>query len=224
MQVLWGSLSPYLGFVGNTCKFSIMTTSCRSLGLIANLPTQQNEKEGSWPNLGMTQFWPHCFTIELACPFQVLGYSNNALYWSMQLFFFWKVVGSEVIDEEDQGSQITQFIEGYREGRTEAKRINGPSFMGYINSLIGIRTVYIIVFLVCVFMLIRSINKEEPLRVGTREEADHANSSSSENEGKEYRPGDKEDWASEFSVGTFGSSDYSNEDFANLRLFSSHAR
>lgn len=98
-----------------------------------------------------------------------------------------------MINEEDQASQITQFIEGFREGRTEAKSINGPSFMGYINSLIGVRTVYIIVFLVCVFMLIRSINKEEPLRVGTREEADQASSSSLDNEGKEYGPGDKED-------------------------------
>lgn len=106
---------------------------------------------------------------------------------------YFMVVGSEVINEEDQASQITQFIEGFREGRTEVKSINGPSFMGYINSLIGVRTVYIIVFLVCVFMLIRSINKEEPLRVGTREEADQASSSSLDNEGKEYGPGDKED-------------------------------
>ncbi|XP_030551786.1 protein disulfide-isomerase 5-2 [Rhodamnia argentea] len=106
---------------------------------------------------------------------------------------YFSVVGSEVITEEDQASQITRLIEGYREGRTEVKRINGPSIMGYIHSLIGVSTVLIIVFLVCMFMLIQSINKEEPLRVGTREEADRASSSSLENEGKEYSPGNKED-------------------------------
>ncbi|KAH9757873.1 protein disulfide-isomerase 5-2 [Citrus sinensis] len=32
------------------------------------------------------------------------------------------VIGSESIDEEDQGSQISRFLEGYREGRTEQKK------------------------------------------------------------------------------------------------------
>lgn len=102
-----------------------------------------------------------------------------------------KVFGSESMEEEDQGSQISQFLEGYRQGRTEEKRISGPSLMGYINSLIGIRTVYIIVFLVAMLMLIQSISKEEPLRVGTGDRVDRA--SSSEAESTEYRPEDKED-------------------------------
>ncbi|KAI4388813.1 hypothetical protein MLD38_001108 [Melastoma candidum] len=103
------------------------------------------------------------------------------------------VVGSERIDTdvEDPETQISGFIKGYREGSTEQKRIGGPSFMKYVNSLIGIRTVYILVFLVCMLMLIRSISKEEPLRVGTREESE--GSPSSEQEETEYKPGDKED-------------------------------
>ncbi|KAK0576153.1 hypothetical protein LWI29_012844 [Acer saccharum] len=85
------------------------------------------------------------------------------------------VIGLEsIVDEEDHGSQISQFLEGYREGKTEQKRIAGPSFMGYINSLIGIKTVYIIVFLVAMIMLIRSLGYEEPHSVGTRDQSDQA--------------------------------------------------
>jgi protein disulfide-isomerase A1 len=85
------------------------------------------------------------------------------------------VIGSEsIVDEEDHGSQISRFLEGYREGKTEQKQIAGPSFLGYINSLIGINTVYIIVFFVAMIMLIRSIGNEEPLRVDTRDQSDQA--------------------------------------------------
>uniref|UniRef100_A0A5B7A5Z6 Thioredoxin domain-containing protein n=1 Tax=Davidia involucrata TaxID=16924 RepID=A0A5B7A5Z6_DAVIN len=107
---------------------------------------------------------------------------------------YFSVVGSESIDEEDQGSQITRFLQGYREGSVIQKQISGPSLIGYINSLIGIRTVYIIVFVVAVIMLIQTINKEEPLRVGTRDQVDHASSSTSQAESREvHRSGDKED-------------------------------
>lgn len=107
------------------------------------------------------------------------------------IFFVLKVIGLDSLEEEDQGSQISYFIEGYRKGQTIQKRISGPSFMGFINSLIGIRTVYIIVFLVAMLMLIQSIGKEEPLRVGTRDQADEV--AGSEAESSEYRPGDKQD-------------------------------
>lgn len=95
----------------------------------------------------------------------------------------------------DQGSQITQFVEGYKEGRTVQKKLSGPSFIGYINSLIGIRTVYIIVFVVAILMIIQTINKEEPLTVGHGEdETDYAGSSLLTAESREeYRSGDKED-------------------------------
>lgn len=106
---------------------------------------------------------------------------------------YFSVIGSESIDDEDQATQISRFLEGYREGRTEKKRIGGPSFIGFINSLIGMRTVFLIVFVVAVAMLIQTINKEEPLRVGTRDRTDHASGSDSEAESKDYRSGDKED-------------------------------
>ncbi|KAJ6297302.1 hypothetical protein OIU78_022941 [Salix suchowensis] len=101
------------------------------------------------------------------------------------------VIGSESIEEEDQGSQISQFLAGYREGRTERNRVSGPSLMGYINSLIGVKTVYIIVFLVAMLMFFQHITKEEPLRVGTRDQAEHA--TSSEADSSDYRPGDKQE-------------------------------
>ncbi|CAN0911958.1 Protein disulfide-isomerase 5-2 [Linum grandiflorum] len=88
------------------------------------------------------------------------------------------VLGRERIEEEDQGTQITHFIEGYRAGQTEKRKMSGPSFMNYINSLIGVRLVYILVFLVAVFMLIQNICKEEPLRVGTRAQMDDTTTAS----------------------------------------------
>lgn len=106
---------------------------------------------------------------------------------------YFSVNGSESIGDEDQANQISRFLEGYKEGRTIKNRIGGPSFIGFINSLIGIRTVFLIVFVVAVVMLIQNINKEEPDGVGTRAPADDASSSNAEAESREYRAGDKED-------------------------------
>ncbi|EEF28509.1 protein disulfide-isomerase 5-2 [Ricinus communis] len=102
------------------------------------------------------------------------------------------VIGLESLEDEDQGSQISLFLEGYRKGQTIQKQLSGPSFMGYINSLIGIRTVYIIVFMVAMLMLIQTIGKEEPLRVGTRDQVEDVSSSEPESS-TAYGPGDKQD-------------------------------
>ncbi|KAF5455911.1 hypothetical protein F2P56_025439 [Juglans regia] len=106
---------------------------------------------------------------------------------------YFSVFGSEMMNEEDQATQISRFIIGYREGRTLKERIRGPSLLGYINSLVGINTVYMLVFVVVVVMLIQTIRGEEPLRVGTGDQVDHARSSVSEAESREYGPGDKVD-------------------------------
>ncbi|XAR62670.1 hypothetical protein NMG60_11017516 [Bertholletia excelsa] len=108
---------------------------------------------------------------------------------------YFSVVGSDSIDEHDQGSQITRFLEGYREGSVIQKHVNGPSFMSYINSLIGVRAVYIFVFVVAVIMLIQTIGKEEPLRVGTRDRAEHASSSTTSQHDvrEQQKSGQKED-------------------------------
>ena len=86
------------------------------------------------------------------------------------------MIGSESIGEEDQGSEITHFLEGYRQGRIVSKKISGPSFMQFINSLIGFRLIFLIVFVVVVMMLFQSLgNYEEdsqrpPSRRDIREE------------------------------------------------------
>lgn len=107
---------------------------------------------------------------------------------------YFSVIGSESIKEVDQGSQITRFLEGYREGSVIQKNIRGPSFMTFLSSFLGMRTVLIIIFIVCMFILIIGLNKEEPLRVGTREDADDDSGSTSQADIREPRwAGDKED-------------------------------
>ncbi|XP_031250998.1 protein disulfide-isomerase 5-2 [Pistacia vera] len=98
------------------------------------------------------------------------------------------VIDSEIIDDGDQGSQISHFLEGYREGRTEQKKIAGPSLIGFINSLIGLKTVYIIVFLVAMLMLIRSLGQEDVPPIGVRPQTDEVDAPRDE-----YGPEDKED-------------------------------
>ncbi|RAL38741.1 hypothetical protein DM860_013422 [Cuscuta australis] len=106
---------------------------------------------------------------------------------------YFTVIGSESIGEDDQGSHITRFLGGYREGNVIQKHIKGPSFMGFINSMIGIGSVTIIVFVVGVVMIIQSL-KDEPLSAGTRDQADSADNSTSEPDAREaHRSGEKED-------------------------------
>ncbi|KAK4752011.1 hypothetical protein SAY87_020809 [Trapa incisa] len=105
------------------------------------------------------------------------------------------VTDSEIIHGEDQGTQITKFLEGYREGRTIQKKINDRSFTGYIKSLsIGGKIAYILILLVIIMMIVHNFCMDnEPLRVGTRDQANQGISSSSEHERRDYRPEDKED-------------------------------
>ncbi|KAJ0795736.1 putative Thioredoxin domain-containing protein [Helianthus annuus] len=74
---------------------------------------------------------------------------------------YYSVNGSESIHSKDQESQITLFLERFREGKVTEKTV-GPSFLGYLMSLLGMRMVYIIVFLLAVVFLIVTMGKEEP--------------------------------------------------------------
>ncbi|KAF8714749.1 hypothetical protein HU200_027272 [Digitaria exilis] len=58
------------------------------------------------------------------------------------------VDGSERLEEGDQASQISQFLEGYRAGRTTKKKVSGPSFMGFLNSLVSMNSLYILIFVI----------------------------------------------------------------------------
>lgn len=110
-----------------------------------------------------------------------------------------KVVGSERLEEEDQGSQISRFLEGYREGRTITKKISGPSLLGFIHSLININTVYIIVFAVALFMLIQHLTSKsaddspQTGRARVEPESSYKPIPERASQGEGYSPGDKED-------------------------------
>lgn len=107
-----------------------------------------------------------------------------------------KVVGSEDLDDNDQGSQISRFLEGYRDGKTIKKEMNGPSLIGFINSLVSIRTVYLIVFIVAVLMVIQNFSQteENPQFRGIQDGAEGTDASTSHIESRrDYQPGNKED-------------------------------
>ncbi|XP_050376330.1 protein disulfide-isomerase 5-2 [Argentina anserina] len=105
---------------------------------------------------------------------------------------YFRVNGSETIGEEDQASQVSQFLEGYKEGRTIKERVGGSlSLTSFISSFLGLGTVYVLVFVVATIILVRKATEEEPLRVGRGDEVDRATSSISEAESREA--GEKED-------------------------------
>lgn len=103
-----------------------------------------------------------------------------------------QVAGSDHLEEENPESQVSLFLKGYRDGNVVKKTLRGPSFMGYINSLISIKTVYIIVFVVAVIMLIQYLSRQEEDVVPRRRREGSDSEDHGENR-REYQPGDKED-------------------------------
>ncbi|MBA0775804.1 hypothetical protein Gotri_010911 [Gossypium trilobum] len=109
---------------------------------------------------------------------------------------YFSVIGIESLDNEDQGSQISQFLEGYRQGRTQKKTVKAPLFMGFFNSVVGI-VAFFIIFIVVAMMILMVVlliiisKDNEPVRVGSREEVDRADNS--EAESSQHGPGKKED-------------------------------
>lgn len=73
-------------------------------------------------------------------------------------------------------------------------KISGPSVFGFINSLVGIKLVFLMVFVVAVIMLIQTIKgDEEPLRIGNRDQAGQSSGSIPDDVSGEHRSGEKED-------------------------------
>ncbi|KAM3306097.1 protein disulfide-isomerase 5-2 isoform X1 [Capsicum chacoense] len=99
------------------------------------------------------------------------------------------VIGSDSVEDEDQGSQITRFLQGYREGNVIQKHITSDAYKAFRNSMFGIGAVILILVVILVVTMMQSL-KEEP----SREQVDHPGSSISPSEAKEaLRSGDKED-------------------------------
>lgn len=98
-------------------------------------------------------------------------------------------------DENDQATQLSRFLETYREGKLVLRTISGPSFTGFIKSLMNMRTVYIIVFVVGLLALMLYLTREDgsvPQR-RLRDEYQPVSSSVEAERRSEYRPEDKED-------------------------------
>ncbi|XP_075108683.1 protein disulfide-isomerase 5-2 isoform X1 [Nicotiana tabacum] len=103
---------------------------------------------------------------------------------------YFSVIGSDSVEEEDEGSQITQFLQGYKEGSVIQKRITSDSYKALRNSMIGIGAVILVLVVLLVVTVMQSL-KEEP----SRDQVDHPSSSAaSPSEAREaLRSGDKED-------------------------------
>ncbi|XP_074263521.1 protein disulfide-isomerase 5-2-like [Silene latifolia] len=99
---------------------------------------------------------------------------------------YFTVIDADRLAEDDQGSQVTRFLEGYKEGRTESKKISGTSFMQFLNSMVGLRLIFIIVFVIAVLTLIQTVGKND-------EEHPRGKPSSRLDSGEGERPADKED-------------------------------
>ncbi|KAK4382410.1 protein disulfide isomerase-like 5-2 [Sesamum angolense] len=87
---------------------------------------------------------------------------------------YYSVIGSESIDETDLGSQVSRFLKGYRDGSVIHKRIEGATFIGFIRSQLGLKLVFVLIFVVWWWCGGGGggggvvVTKEEPLTVGTR--------------------------------------------------------
>lgn len=103
----------------------------------------------------------------------------------MLYLFAEQVVGSESIDETNVGNQVSKFLDGYREGSVVTKHLSGPTLAGFIKSQSGVRIVLMLIFVVLVLILIYTMSYEEPLTVGTRDQAADGRSSTSHQETRE---------------------------------------
>lgn len=109
-----------------------------------------------------------------------------------------KVEGLERLEEEDQASQVSQFLKGYREGKTIKMMVKGHSFKDFMNSIMGIGLVLVIVVMVSVLVAIIYLAGETGDGTQTRHSRPEDEpgykpiSNSSEGTSEGYR-GDKED-------------------------------
>lgn len=124
----------------------------------------------------------------LSCKFVIITLTAivpNFLKSCMIHFLAEQVIGSENIDEADMGTEVSRFLEAYREGSVIQKRISGPTLVGFINSQFGVKLALIFILVVVMMALILFMTKEEPLTVGTRDQSDDASGSAPRPETRE---------------------------------------
>lgn len=99
------------------------------------------------------------------------------------------MIGSDSVEDEDQGSQITRFLKGYRDGSVIQKHIISDDYKAFRNSMFLIGALILVLVVILVAMMMQAV-KEEP----SREQVDHPGSSTSLSEAREaLRSGDKEE-------------------------------
>lgn len=126
------------------------------------------------------------------------------IVWNGDLEYY-SVSGLETLNEENLESEITRFVEGYRQGRTIKQSVKGPSFLDFLYSLISIKTVYTIVVVVAVLILAlnmsssesegrqKSIKSREARLAGQRQFDDASEVGTDNTESSEFGTGKKED-------------------------------
>ncbi|WMV54217.1 hypothetical protein MTR67_047602 [Solanum verrucosum] len=107
------------------------------------------------------------------------------IVWDGDVEYF-SVIGSDSVEDEDQGSQITRFLKGYREGSVIQKHIISDDYKAFRNSMFLIGALILVLVVILVSMMMQSV-KEEP----SREQVDHSTSLSEAREA--LRSGDKQD-------------------------------
>jgi protein disulfide-isomerase A1 len=106
------------------------------------------------------------------------------------------VEGIERLEEEDQVSQVSRFLEGYKEGKTIKMMVKSQTFQGFMK-IMGVGLVLVIVVMVSVVVAIIYLARETDgtqTRLSRPEDEPGYKpiSGSSEGAGEGYR-GDKED-------------------------------
>ncbi|XP_004250404.2 protein disulfide-isomerase 5-2 [Solanum lycopersicum] len=110
------------------------------------------------------------------------------IVWDGDVEYF-SVIGSDSVEDEDQGSQITRFLKGYRDGSVIQKHIISDDYKAFRNSMFLIGALILVLVVILVAMMMQAV-KEEP----SREQVDHPGSSTSLSEAREaLRSGDKEE-------------------------------
>ncbi|KAK4483871.1 hypothetical protein RD792_011080 [Penstemon davidsonii] len=83
---------------------------------------------------------------------------------------YYTVNGSETIDGTDMGTQVSRFLEGYREGNVIQKRIVRLTLMSFITSQLGMIALVLVVVVPLSSLILKMINKE-PWTDGIRDKA-----------------------------------------------------
>eukprot|EP00252_Welwitschia_mirabilis_P020492 TRINITY_DN5040_c0_g1_i1.p1 TRINITY_DN5040_c0_g1~~TRINITY_DN5040_c0_g1_i1.p1 ORF type:complete len:449 (+),score=90.38 TRINITY_DN5040_c0_g1_i1:126-1472(+) len=99
--------------------------------------------------VGMNQWGEFADTFNIAKDTEL----PMIILWNGDLDYY-TVEGLESLTEGNFEAEIPQFIKAYRLGKVIKKTVKGPSFRGFLQSLMTIRTVYILAFVCGILALL----------------------------------------------------------------------